>query len=63
MDNDKEDVSGNVAKLGKVIGEGGERVKFEVWEGQSLARFGFLIDQKKKGGRGGGGGLIRLETN
>lgn len=30
MDNDKEDVSGNVAKLGKVIGEGGERVKFEV---------------------------------
>ena len=30
MDNDKEDVSGSVAKLGKVISEGGERVKFEV---------------------------------
>ena len=60
MDNDKEDVSGSVAKLGKVISEGGERVKFEVWEGQSLARFGFLIDQKKKGE--GGGLLIGLKT-
>ena len=56
MDDDKEDVSGNVAKLGKVVSKGGERVTFEVWEGQSLARFGFLIDQKKKG-------LIGLKTS
>ena len=30
MDDDKEDVSGNVAKLGKVVSKGGGRVTFEV---------------------------------
>ena len=30
MDDDKEDVSGSVAKLGRVVSEGEERVKFDV---------------------------------